>query len=165
MTKLGDVTQYLEEDLLQVTIRGREYTIPAASAELGLWCRATFTAATVEDDEQRRTATSKIPALKGEQTLAQVMLGDVYQQMVRDQVEDRYIEFVATVAYLDVVVGRDTAVEFYEAGGRPEARRPDNRASRRATGGNRTGGATKTPSQGSSSGTKSRKRSGKKRDR
>jgi hypothetical protein len=168
-TKLGDLADYFSPGL-SLTVRGREYTIPLASAELGLWCRTISEATGAVDetstpDEMRRVAErmAKLPELPGEMSLAQRLLGSAYDEMVADRVEDVYIEFCTQTAYIWVIAGEEAAARWWQSGGRPEALRPaTNRAERRA-GGTSTAGDGATRPQASTSGTTSRTRSGRRR--
>lgn len=167
-TTLGDLDAYFSPGL-ELTVRGKGYTVPLASAELGLWCRtiAEATGAVSEDSspEEMRQAVSRLerlPQLPGEMSLAQRLLGSAYDEMVSDQVPDVYIEFCSATAYIWIIAGEEQAQRYWESGGRPEARRPGNRADRRAeakAGVNGTAAASGTPSPASTSGTRSRKRS------
>lgn len=170
MQRLEDLSDYFAPGLV-LTVLGREYTVPLASAELGLWCRlvaqATGQLDAASSEEEIRAAAERIEALPelpggGEQTLAQRVLGEVYHQMVADKVPDPYVEYCGVTAYLWIVAGEEAAAKWWRSGGRPEALRPGNRADRRAaakTGGSRTAGAGKTRSAASTSGTRSRMKS------
>lgn len=168
--KFGDLDEYWSPGLV-LTVRGREYTVPLPSAELGLWCqRIASTAGAIHQastEDEIQAAVEKIeslPELDGEDlTLAQRLLGPVYDQMVADKVPFPYIEFCGSTAYVWVVAGEEAAERYWTSGGRPEAVRPVNRAQRRAaaraTGRTGTAGASATRSQASTSGTRSPKKS------
>ena len=166
-TKLGDLDEYFSPGLT-LTVRGKEYIVPLASAELGLWCRAVATAtgeiSAASTEAEIRTAVGRVeslPKLDRELTLAQRMLGATYDEMTADDVPDLYIEFCAATAYIWIIAGEDQAAAYWQAGGRPEARSPANRASRRAasTGARGTAAAGATPSRASTSGTRSPRKS------
>ncbi|EEP73500.1 hypothetical protein MCAG_03827 [Micromonospora sp. ATCC 39149] len=167
-TRLDDLTEYFAPGLT-LTVRGREYAVPLATAELGLWCRlvaqVTGQVHAASTEEEIRAAADRIEALPelpggSELTLAQRVLGDVYGQMVADQVPDPYVEYCGVTAYLWIVAGEDAAARWWRSGGRPEAAGPANRADRRAAQRKTsTAEATATPSPASTSGTSSRPRS------
>lgn len=167
--KFGDLDDYWSPGLT-LTVRGKEYTLPLPSAELGLWCRRVAAvagevnaAAGTEEIQAAVQAVEALPELPGGRniTLQERVLGDVYQQMVGDAVPDPYIQFCGATAYLWIIAGEDAAQRYWTSGGRPEAPGPANRAERRATGQKtRTAGAAATPSPASTSGTTTRRRSG-----
>ncbi|OKI47236.1 DUF7426 family protein [Micromonospora sp. CB01531] len=164
--KFDDITQYFDPGL-ELTVKGKEYRVPLPSAELGLWCRTMMAASELDDtatgDQLQATAeqVSKLPPLPGNRTMPEHLLGPVYRQMMTDGVEDPYIEFCAMTVFFWIVGGEAMAERYWRSGGRPEARGPDNRASRRANA-QRTGtaGASATPTPASTSGMSSPKRSG-----
>ena len=170
-TKLHDLDEYFKPGLT-LTVRGKEYTVPLPSAELGLWCRRVAAAAGelhAASTEQEIQAVidhiNSLPELPGGRgaTLPERVLGDAYQQMVADGVPDPYIQFCAQTAYVWIIGGEEAAARYWTSGGRPEAWSPTlNRAQRRATaraGGTSTGAAAATRSRASTSGTTSRTRS------
>ncbi|RLK13328.1 hypothetical protein DER29_4346 [Micromonospora sp. M71_S20] len=168
--KFGDLDEYWSPGLT-LTVKGKEYTVPLASAELGLWCRriAQITGdvhgASTEADMQ--AAVERIDALPelpggGDVSLPERVLGPVYQQMAADGVEDPYIQFSGQTAYLWIIGGEEAAERFWTSGGHPEALGPTNRKERRAAaaGQTSTGGANGTRTPASTSGTRSPKTSG-----
>lgn len=166
MTKFGDVTQYFDPGL-ELTVKGKDYKIPLPSAELGLWCRTMMAVNEITDestDEQLQAAANqvaKLPPLPGPKTMPEHLLGSAHAEMVADGVEDPYIEFCAMTAFFWIIGGEDAARRYWVSGGRPEARGPGNRASRRAAARKTaTAAATATPQRASSSGTSSPTRSG-----
>jgi hypothetical protein len=171
-TTLTDLDRYFSPGLT-LTVLGREYTVPLASAELGLWCRrlAQITgelhAASTEAEMQAVVdRIEALPQLPGgdDLSLPERVLGDAYERMVNDQVPDPYIQFCAQTAYIWIIGGEEAAERFWTSGGRPEGWGPANRRERRAA--HRQGGsstttstaaASTTPSPGSGNGTSSRK--------
>ncbi|GAA3455874.1 hypothetical protein GCM10018962_77080 [Dactylosporangium matsuzakiense] len=161
---------------LTLTVRGREYVVPLPSAELGLWCRriaavaGDVTAASTEAEMAAAAARAnerakELPTPPGDEDLSfeQLLLGTAYDAMAADDVADPYVQFCAQTTYVWIIAGEDAAAQFWHAGGRPEAREPDNRAGRRAaakTTGRKTstaaGSATRRPA--STSGTSSRRK-------
>lgn len=171
-TKLTELDEYWSPGL-SLVIRGREYTVPLPSAELGLWCQRIAQAAGQIDgastEAEMRDAVDAIqnlPPLDGQDlTLAQRALGEVYDQLVADGVPYPYIEFAGQTAYVWIVGGEDAAERYWTSGGRPEALRPaGSRAQRRATA--KTGGKTGTAAgsatkpRASTSGTSTPRKSG-----
>ncbi|AYF30606.1 hypothetical protein CSH63_24810 [Micromonospora tulbaghiae] len=167
MAKFGDVTQYFDPGLT-LTVKGRDYRVPLPSAELGLWCRTMTAVSDLDSDsteEQLQAAAeqvAKLPPLPGPKTMPEHLLGDVHARMVADGVEDPYIEFCAMTVFFWIMGGESAAHRYWTSGGHPEARGPDNRASRRAksTRKTATAAASGTPTPASTSGTSSRPRSG-----
>lgn len=167
--KLADLGGFFDPGLT-LTVLDKEYVLPLASAELGLWCRLVaqaagdVNAASTDDEVQAALArVEALPELPGgkDVTLPERVLGNVYQQMVWDKVPDPYIQFCGSTAYIWVLAGTDKAAEFWTSGGRPEARSPANRETRRRAARGKTSTAvvpeTLTPASGS--GTKSRRTS------
>jgi hypothetical protein len=170
-TELGELSEYFSPGLT-LTVLGREYVVPLPSAELGLWCRmlaqATgeiHAASTPEEIEAALRRVQDLPELPGtkDQTFAQRMLREAYEQMLAGKVPDPYIEFCARTAYIWLIADEETAERYWKSGGNPEALRPAmNRAERRAaarTGGSRTDAATETRPRASTNGTNSQRRS------
>lgn len=166
----GEIAEYFSPGLV-LTVLGKEYTVPLPSAELGLWCRAVAAltgelsgSSTPEEMQAAVAKVEKLPKLEGDEdlTLSQRMLGTAYADLVADKVKDPYVEFCAATAYIWVISGEEQAARYWQQGGRPEAPRPANRASRRAasTGAKGTAAASGTRSPASTSGTRSRKTSG-----
>ncbi|GGN86403.1 hypothetical protein GCM10010112_67930 [Actinoplanes lobatus] len=160
-TKLGALNEFFSPGLvLTAPDRDkvqREYTIPLASAELGLWCRTIATARSREDVDE-----ADLPELPGKMTLAQRVLGTAYDEMVRDGVPDAYIEFCSATAFIWISVGETEAETYWLAGGDPNVLRPgNNRAEKRAlerAGGTSTAADGETKPPASTSGTTSRPR-------
>ena len=166
--KFGDLDAYWSPGLT-LTVKGREYTVPLASAELGLWCRRlaqitgdVHTASSEADIQAAVARIEALPELPGgpDLSLPERVLGPIYQQMAADGVEDPYIQFCGQTAYIWIIGGEEPAARYWTSGGHPEAPGPDNRASRRAkTRTTSTGAANATPSPASTSGTSTRQRS------
>ncbi|MFI7547203.1 hypothetical protein [Actinoplanes sp. NPDC049599] len=170
MPTFGDLDAYYDPGLT-LTVKGKEYTLPLPSAELGLWARRIAQSAGevdgASDERELIQATEKaasriaaLPVLPGDLTFEQRILGHVYDQMIQDKVPDPYVQFCAQTGYVWIIGGENAAALYWETGGRPEAIGPNNRASRRAAA-RKTSTATAnvTPSPGSSSGTSSRPKS------
>ena len=162
-TKLGALNEFFSPGL-ELTLPGRDgvqrdYTIPLASAELGLWCQTIATARSRDDIDE-----DALPELPGKLTLAQRVLGTAYEQMCDDGVPFAHMEFAAHTAFIWITLGEEQAQAYWESGGDPNAVRPvTNRAERRAAeraGGTSTDAASETPSADFTSGTRSRTRSG-----
>lgn len=165
--KLADLDEYWSPGLT-LTVKGREYTVPLASAELGLWCRrvaqVTGDVHTASTEEEMQAAVARIealPELPGGRnlTLPEQVLGEIYQQMTADGVPDPYIQFAGQTAYIWIIGGEDAAARYWTSGGRPEAWGPANRQARRAAGRTSTDAADATRTPASTSGTRSPKTS------
>lgn len=165
--KFGDLAEYFNPGLT-LTILGREYEIPLPSAELGLWCRrvaelagSVGSDATEEEAQEAANRAADLPDLPGDMPFTERLLGVAYRQMVANGVPDPYVQFAGQTVYLWIVAGEDTAARFWQSGGsRPESEGPGNRAQRRAATSTSTAAANGTRSPASTSGTSSRKRSG-----
>lgn len=169
-TKLTDLDEYFSPGLT-LTVLGREYTVPLPSAELGLWCRRVAQAAgelhSASTEEEMQAAVERVnalPELPGDLTLPERVLGEVHDQMVKDQVPDPYIQFCGQTAYIWIIAGEEAAERYWTSGGRPEAwsPAPANRAERRArarAGKTSTGAAAATQKRASTSGTTSPRKS------
>ncbi len=163
--RLGELVDRYDPGL-ELMVEGTAYTVPLASAELGLWCRtnAALAGQAYEaggTDEAREEAAAQALALPDGLTFEEWMLGAAHDKMVANQVAARLIDFCARTAFIwHSGADEDRVAEFWDAGGDPEAMRPGNRAQKRAakkaTGGRRTAAAGTTRQPGSSSGTKSR---------
>ncbi|MFF5228451.1 hypothetical protein [Dactylosporangium sp. NPDC000521] len=166
MAKFEDLDRYWDPRLT-LTVRGKQYTLPLPSGELGLWCRqcaavaGEVNAASTDDELHAAVAAVEaIPDLPGKLTLHERVLGDVYQQLLDDEVPDPYIQFCGQTAYIWIIGGEGAAERYWTSGGRPELMARGNRATRRAsTQTTSTAAASATQSPGSTSGTSSRPRS------
>lgn len=171
-TRLADLDALFDPGLV-LTVRGREYTVPLASAETGMWCRrmalATGEITAASTPEEMQAAIERINAIPGNDddlTLPERTLGPVYAQMAADGVPDVWITYAGATAYMWIISDEETAAKWWRSGGRPEAVRPGNRAERRAAtraGGTGGGAASGIRTPASTSGTRSRRRSGRRR--
>jgi hypothetical protein len=147
----------------------RDYVVPLASAELGLWCQmvaevsgrihAASTPDEIKDVVDR--IENDLPDLDGGPlTMAQRTLGKAYDQMVADGVSHAHIQYCGATAYAWIVGGEEAAERYWTSGGRlGEAARPANRQERRAVGQTSTAAANGTNTPASTSGTRSPNRS------
>lgn len=169
MAKFTDLDEYFDPGLV-LTVRGKEYTLPLPSAELGLWCRriaqtageiteASSDQELLEVGDRARARADALPPLPGDLTFEERMLGTAYTAMLADQVPDPYVQFCAQTAYIWIIGDAEAAERYWTCGGRPELLARTNRAERRATQKTNTAGASATQSPGSTNGTSSRPRS------
>ncbi len=141
---LGDLDQYLD-DTFTLTVRGVEYEVQAASAELGLWCRALAArvggelvdgAEMVAAGERAAEEAEQIPPPPGvdkNTPFEEVILGaETVAQMVDNKVRDTELRICATTAYYRILGGDEAARRYWEAGGDPNRLSPTNRQERRA---------------------------------
>jgi hypothetical protein len=171
VAKLSGLAEYFDPglELCDVPGRGgikRDYVVPLASAELGLWCQmvaevsgrvhAASSAAEIQEIVDR--IERELPDLGDSgRTMAQRTLGDTYLQMMADGVSHAHIQYCGNTAYAWIVGGEEAAERYWTSGGRPgEAHRPANRQERRAVGRTNTAVASGTSTQASTSGTTSR---------
>lgn len=173
MAKFRNADEFFD-DTLTLPAGGKEYTIPAPDAELGLWCQRLMSAAWSiqtggqpedipplpalpdEEDQTPITATAKaeVPA---DQRLYRRVLGPVWDQLKADAVSWPKIQLIAQTAVFWIGSGLEMAEQFWNSGGDPEALAPSRRQ-RRSTA---TAGANTTRSRSSGTSTRSRKTSGK----
>ena len=169
MAKFGDLDEYFDPGLV-LTVRGKEYTLPLPSAELGLWCRriaqtagevsdATTDQELQEAGERGHARAAALPPLPGDLTFEERMLGAAYTAMVTDAVPDPYIHFCAQTAYIWIIGGEDAAERYWTCGGRPERLARTNRADRRNAQKTNTAAAPAMTPPASTSGMSSRPRS------
>lgn len=184
MARLGDLTRYYDPSLTLAAPGAdeieRDYKIPLASAELGLWCRAVaetigdIRAITSPEDleavaDRASARRDSIPPLPGSENMSfeQLLLGSAHDAMMADGVRAPHIRFCAETAWVHLIGGEAAAAAYWESGGDPNRLRPApaNRAERRAqdratTGKTSTAEASATPSPARTSGTRSRPRRG-----
>jgi hypothetical protein len=169
MAKLSGLADYFDPGLT-LEVPGadgveREYVIPLASAELGLWCQMVAELAgeitKASTAEEIQAVTARIDELPDpdSRTMAQRTLGDAYDRMTADGVSHAHIQYCGATAYAWIVGGEEAAERYWKSGGHPEAPRPANRQERRAAGRTSTAAAAATPRPGSTSGTRSQKTS------
>lgn len=144
--RLTELDEYFDPGFT-VTVLGVEYTIPLASAELGLWCRrlAALSGEVDEDStdaelqaagKNAREKAAELPPLPGDEDLSfeERMLGkDTLADMVANEVPDPYVQFCAQTAFVRILGGEPMAERYWTSGGRPQPPGPANRAARRAT--------------------------------
>src|SRR5690348_10834602 len=106
METLDDLDRYLDPGL-QLTVKGKVYTVPLPSAALGVWCRrvvqtAGEVTAAATDEELRavaeRTAAraETMPPLPNPHlSFEEQMLGSAYAELLADEVADPYVQFCA----------------------------------------------------------------------
>lgn len=144
MARLDELDEYLDPGLI-LTVRGREYTVPLPSAELGLWLQRiaqaapdALTAADSDDpdliaDVATRAARIPTPEIVRDRTLTQIVLGDdLHAQMIADGVPYPHLEHCGRTALWWILAGEQAAAAYWASGGRPEVWRPANRKARRA---------------------------------
>ncbi|MEU8821800.1 hypothetical protein [Actinoplanes sp. NPDC048796] len=173
MAKLGSLGEYFNPGL-ELTVPDkdgveRDYVVPLASAELGLWCQLLaeqggriHSASTAEEMQEVIAAIeAELPELGVDaKTMAQRCLGTAYAEMMADGVSHLHIQYCGNTAYAWIVGGEEAAERYWRSGGQlGEAQRPANRQERRAAGRTNTASANGTPSPASTRTTKSRSRS------
>lgn len=125
---LGDLDDFFDGSM-KVTIRGKEYSIPAISAELGLWGRKMAAEAFGEGDYASILAAAPVP--DGLTAHESMLSPAVCAQMVADGVTDPELNFLMETVFARMVGGDALAKAMFEAGGNPKAV-PANRQERRA---------------------------------
>lgn len=176
--RLSGLGKYFAPGLVLADVPGRdgverEYTVPLASAELGLWCQTIANAtmqihraSTPEDVQEAVKLVEQLPEMDGQTSLERRVLGDAYDQMTADGVSHQHIAYCAATAYAWILGGDEAAERYWTSGGVPgEAvgpvpNRADRRASQKAGSSptTSTGAATTTPHPASGRGTNSRRR-------
>ncbi|UQN29483.1 DUF7426 family protein [Brachybacterium kimchii] len=154
MSAFKDLDQFLDDSLV-LPINGKDYRIPAVSAQLGLKLQRILEV--TEDAQNNRASDEDVQELISdaeELELYPDVLGDAYDEMLSDGISYPRLRLAAITAILWNVHGEDMAAEFWAAGGKaPEP----NRAQRRAPK-TRTGGASTTKRPASGSGTSTRRK-------
>lgn len=160
--RLGSLVERYTPGLeLDIYGNGTSYTVPLASAELGLWCRtaaalAGQAAAAGGTDEAIAAAGDQAPPLPEGLTFEQWVLGTAYDKMVADGVESPFIEFCAKTAFIWHSTGDEDRTEaFWNAGGDPEQMGPPKKPRRASTGAKSTAAAGGTRKRATTSGTTS----------
>ena len=117
----ADYTEFI--DPLELPIRGKTYRIPAMSLETGLRLKPFLS--------------GEVPAGMTDAELAQLTLGDAYDEMTADSVPVDAINRSMLVALAEYQSGRAAAELIWKTGGDPKAiqaevRKVTNRAQRRS---------------------------------
>ncbi|TCB97584.1 hypothetical protein E0H26_11740 [Micromonospora zingiberis] len=175
--RLTKLSEHFSPGLILADVPGRdgverEYTVPLASAELGLWCQTIANAtmqihraSTPEDIQQAVTLIEDLPEMDDRTSLERRVLGDAYTQMMTDGVSHQHIAYCAATAYAWILGGDEAAERYWTSGGvpgeavGPAMNRADRRANQRAGSSptTSTGGATTTPRPASGRTTNSRR--------
>lgn len=144
--QLGDLAAVFDPGMT-FEFGGREYTIPAASATVGLWCRHLVAQRDDLDDDATPEAmdeagadaqalAASTPAPPGYDpgvTFERVMLGQaLIDELVAVGVPDPALHFLARVAFARVILGDEAAQRYFAQGGNPQPSGPANRQERRA---------------------------------
>ena len=171
---MKDFTEF--SDPLIIPIGGKKYTIPPVSTSLGLKLTlvaehaAQIFAIVERNQEAARKAEEAgeappepepLPEFEledddADEDLQQKMLGDAYDQMIKDDVPFTALRRAGMTAYHDFLYGREAAVAFWNSGGDPKAVAETLPASTGSM--TSTGEATTTKRPASTSGTKSPKK-------
>ncbi|MEV0149681.1 MULTISPECIES: hypothetical protein [unclassified Nonomuraea] len=145
MAKLKALDEFFD-DTLTLPVGGKEYTVPAPSAETGLLCQRLMQAGVAAANGQETDLTDLANLDDDQETdLYRRCLGPVYDELRADKVTWPRIKHCGVTAFLWIAVDVDAAMKFWESGGDPEALAP-NRAASEAV-------ARTTRSRGSTSGT------------
>ncbi|MFK0289943.1 hypothetical protein ACIQU6_05555 [Streptomyces sp. NPDC090442] len=136
----------LLDETIQFPIRGKTYTVPAPSAEVGLRTQALLNAAAVAADGGQ--VDEQVLGDAAERDLYREVLGSAHAQMVADAVPWPALKHAALTAMVWITQDKAAAEKFWNAGGDPNRAAP-NRQARRA----QSGAAKSTPPRGSTSGT------------
>jgi len=117
----ADYTEFIEP--LELPIRGKTYRIPAMSLETGLRLKPFLS--------------GQVPKGMTDAKLAQLTLGDAYDEMTADSVPVDAINRAMLVALAEYQSGRAAAELIWKTGGDPKAveaevKRVTNRAQRRS---------------------------------
>ncbi|MFE5777078.1 hypothetical protein [Brachybacterium sp. NPDC056505] len=152
MSAFKDLDQFLD-DALVLPINGKDYRIPAVSAQLGLKLQRILEV--TEDAQNNRASDEDVQELISdaeEMELYPDVLGDAYDEMLADGISYPRLRLAAITAILWNVHGEDMAADYWAAGGKaPEPNRAQRRAPKTPTGGAST---TKRPASGSGTSTR-----------
>ncbi|MDP9843250.1 DUF7426 family protein [Streptosporangium lutulentum] len=147
MAKLKALDAFLDTTLT-LPIGGKEYTIPAPSAETGLLCQRLMQAGVAAANGKQADLADLDDG--EELDLYQRCLGPVHGELLADKVSWPVIKLAGVTAFLWIAADLDTATRYWESGGSPEAQAPDPATSSAA--------ASTTKSRGSTSGTNPRQK-------
>lgn len=158
MALFKDLNNFMDEGLT-LPVNGKDYTVPEASAELGLRVTRFITLAKIsahQPDRPLGPEDEQVLSDVAERDLYQEVLGDTYQELLDDGVAWAKLKHVALTALFWISDGENTALKYWESAGKVPA---PNRAGRRMATRTRTGAAATTPSRTSRTGTTTRKAS------
>lgn len=142
-----------EDETLQLPYRGKIYEIQPLDAMTGLRVQRLISAAErASRGADDPSADNQIVSDAEEMDLYPDVLGEQYQELLDDGVSYIRLKLAATAAMLWTVYDEDTAMEYWAAGGKAQAR---NREQRRAKT-TRTGGASTAKRPASGNGTSTR---------
>lgn len=154
---MKDLADVFDPDL-RLPIRGKTYTVPAPTAEVGLRLAALSAIADATAATDGDTLAAAAEALQlddgDELDFHKDCLGTAYQQMLDDKLPYAYIEHAAATAFLYWTKGADAGEWYWNAGGKATpslaAPTPDSDS---------TAAASTTSTPASTSGTTSRPKS------
>lgn len=156
---MADTTDYDdftdEERPLELTYRGKVYTLAPLDARAGMKVQRMFAATARAQDGMTLTETDKRVLAEDDETTWADALGDTYDELLDDGASFIGLRLAANTAILWTVQDRETALDFWEAEGKAPAPVPANREQRRAKT-TRTGAASTTKRPGSGTGTSTR---------
>ncbi|WP_433235539.1 DUF7426 family protein [Streptosporangium sp. CA-135522] len=147
MAKLKALDEFLDTTLT-LPVGGKEYTVPAPSAETGLLCQKLMHAG-VAAANGKETDLADLDDVE-EFNLYKRCLGPVHEELLADKISWPVIKLCGVTAFLWIAADLDTATRYWESGGNPEAPAPDQTTSSAA--------ASSTWSRGSTSGTNPRRK-------
>ncbi|WP_053913659.1 hypothetical protein [Streptomyces sp. TP-A0875] len=145
----NDVSELLDE-CLSLPIRGRIYTVPAPEAAMGLRTQQLIALAAAAADGQAVTLDDELMSDDEESDFYERLLGSAFDDMVADGVKWPLVKHAAVTSMIWIAQNKDAAERYWNSGGDPSRMAPNREARRRS------GGASSTRSQGSTSGTSTR---------
>lgn len=146
MAKLKALGEFLDTTLT-LPVNGKEYVVPAPSAETGLLCQKLMQAGVAAANGKEADLADLDDG--EELDLYKRCLGSVHDELLTDKISWPVIKHCGVTAFLWIAADLDTATRYWESGGNPEAQAPDQTASKAA--------ASSTRSRGSTSGTNPRR--------
>lgn len=130
---------FLDDTLTLPVTAEKKYVIQPVDAAVGLWVERI--SALAVDAQQERAGGPKIEPLTPDEvaalkppggdrkTLTETILGDALQEMLDDGVSHEVVKLVTATTMVWITAGKDEAEKYWNAGGRPKARKaPQDRA-------------------------------------
>jgi hypothetical protein len=147
-----EALEELLDEVIELPVCGKTYSIPSPSAKDGLRVEQITNLAIRAAAGGDVTAEAEALNDDEERDLFQLCLGPVYNQMLADGVSWTWLRHAGLTAMVWISSGLTAAERFWQSAGNPETEAP-NREARRSG----SAAASKTRSRGSSSGTNRRR--------
>lgn len=152
-----DLSSYLDDDALEITVDGKTYRVESPDAKTGLFLASlanigvnAASGGQVSDADLERLDLDDVE----ERDFMKMVLGDTLDELIYDGVKWTKIQRLARYCFIAFAIGEEAADDALKNGTLSGEAAAPNRAARRAAS---RGGATKTPRRASTAGTTSTK--------